>query len=92
MVVPVNIQGKQMAVSAKCQGNDMIVTGDLSSSDCIKCLSVVEGKEKIVGEGASCCASCLSIGGIDSLLIKLEALHMELIKYIGQLKICKCCP
>jgi hypothetical protein len=90
--VPANSKGKSMAVLAKCQGNDLIVKGDLSSSDSTKCLSVIEGKEKIVGEDASCYTGCLAAGGRDFLIQQLEVLHMELINYLGQLKICKFYP
>jgi hypothetical protein len=87
--IPVNSQGRAMAVLAKCQGNDLIVKGDLFSSDSNKCLSAAKGKEEIVGEDISCCAACLT--GRDSLIQQLEALHVEISKYLGQLKICKCC-
>jgi hypothetical protein len=90
--VPANSKGKSMAVLAKCQGNDLIVKGDLSSSDSTKSLNVIEGKEKIVGEDSSCYTGYLAAGGRDFLIQQLEALHVELINYLGQLKICKCCP
>ncbi|KAE8009881.1 hypothetical protein FH972_006288 [Carpinus fangiana] len=44
--IPANPQGRAMAVLAKCQGNDLIVKGDLFSSDSTKCLSVAKGKER----------------------------------------------
>ena len=88
--IPTNSKGKAMAVLAKCQGNDLIVKGDLSSSDSTKCLSVAKGKEKIMGEDVSCCVGCLAVGGRDFLIQQLEALHVEISKYLGQLKICKC--
>jgi hypothetical protein len=49
-------------------------------------------QEKNVGEAPFCCAGYFSAGGRGSLLEHLESLHVEFIKCLGQLKMCKCCP
>ena len=97
LAVPANLQmilasyqGRKMDVPAKCQGKDMIVKGDHTSSDSTKCLSVAKGKEKVVGGDVSCCAGCLVVGGRDFIIQKIEAMHVEISKYLGQLKSCKC--
>ena len=90
-MIPVSYQGRKMEAQAKCQGKDMTVKGDLTSSVSIKCLSVAKDKDKVVGGDVSCCEGCLAAGGRDFIILKLEAMHVEICKYLGQLKSCKCC-
>ena len=89
--IPAKFQGSWKYATVKSQGKDMMVKGDLLSSDSTKCLSEAKGKEEIVGGDVSCCAGCLAAGGRDFLIQRIEALHEEISKFIGQLKICKCC-
>ena len=82
-----------MATQASFQGKEMTVTGvHAFSSNSNKCLSEEEGKKKDdVGKAHSCCVGYLSVDGRGSLLNKIKLLHVEIVKCMEQLKLCRCC-